>query len=177
MYLLNQDATSDETTFKAFTFHYVSIKSEWVERDIKEKLHLHSTMYLLNLYSRMPGLVIIYSFTFHYVSIKSKSISIPAIICTQFTFHYVSIKSFTQFDTVQSTSNLHSTMYLLNLRRDSPPSILIKYLHSTMYLLNLSILMYMCILITFTFHYVSIKSCRHIKEILNCGIYIPLCIY
>ena len=54
--------------------------------------HLHSTMYLLNPESS-SAVYFSRRFTFHYVSIKSKSISIPAIICTQFTFHYVSIKS------------------------------------------------------------------------------------
>ena len=94
MYLLNPVGlpTLPNITV-SFTFHYVSIKSEWVERDIKEKLHLHSTMYLLNLrqaenVGNKPLL-----FTFHYVSIKSLNRLFIIIAIATFTFHYVSIKS------------------------------------------------------------------------------------
>ena len=44
----SQAATSDENTFKAFTFHYVSIKSLEYVYTYCIKCDLHSTMYLLN---------------------------------------------------------------------------------------------------------------------------------
>ena len=99
-----------------FTFHYVSIKSEWVERDIKEKLHLHSTMYLLN-----PGF------------------SEPVLLAIVFTFHYVSIKSIEKSQNCRDHTYLHSTMYLLNPSRQLCPIRSHLNLHSTMYLLNLKI--------------------------------------
>ena len=55
--------------------------------------------------------------------------------------------------------NLHSTMYLLNLRRRCGDNTWCKHLHSTMYLLNPTIqFINQGVAWVFTFHYVSIKS-------------------
>ena len=56
---------------KAFTFHYVSIKSKGIVAFFKALLE----------------------FTFHYVSIKSKKLKAVDAVSATFTFHYVSIKS------------------------------------------------------------------------------------
>ena len=72
-----------------------------------------------------------------------------------FTFHYVSIKSMCNYMLSKSMTNLHSTMYLLNLVKAM-----------TVFLNG-----------SFTFHYVSIKSNFEIGNIFDTIIYIPLCIY
>ena len=100
----------------------------------------------------------------------------------KFTFHYVSIKSSLSCGLSFGSSNLHSTMYLLNLSTNPDSAISFAHLHSTMYLLNhdglvydktwnehLHSTMYLLnqavekenvLLDKFTFHYVSIKSRR-----------------
>ena len=55
-------------------------------------------------------------FTFHYVSIKSKSLRYNTHTSCLFTFHYVSIKSSSNNTERLEMNNLHSTMYLLNLK-------------------------------------------------------------
>ena len=76
----------------AFTFHYVSIKSIYLVNPHAGYLHLHSTMYLLNLSFHSDSRAR-HSFTFHYVSIKSKKFELFMCCLGKFTFHYVSIKS------------------------------------------------------------------------------------
>ena len=58
-------------------------------------------------------------FTFHYVSIKSKMEEKKSFNWKKFTFHYVSIKSCGNIKTVLFKTDLHSTMYLLNLINSS----------------------------------------------------------
>ena len=123
---------------------------------IISKIHLHSTMYLLN----------------HCRSGKT------CIWYLEFTFHYVSIKSIlSQHTNRMCPKNLHSTMYLLNQISDKSCLGKKADLHSTMYLLNPKRLYFCRVSKGFTFHYVSIKS-NHIRY---CSrhiiIYIPLCIY
>ena len=55
-------------------------------------------------------------FTFHYVSIKSQSVRYNPHTACIFTFHYVSIKSSANKTERLERKNLHSTMYLLNLK-------------------------------------------------------------
>ena len=76
-------------------------------------------------------------FTFHYVSIKSDALLMPLHMRHTFTFHYVSIKSHRSWQEWAQHSDLHSTMYLLNLFSRLFKSITVD---------------------KFTFHYVSIKS-------------------
>ena len=75
-------------------------------------------------------------FTFHYVSIKSTDAEDNHIHGNIFTFHYVSIKSKLVLTVNDSDTYLHSTMYLLNLKK-----VEIRPTKKE-----------------FTFHYVSIKS-------------------
>ena len=75
-------------------------------------------------------------FTFHYVSIKSIASKVWTTLPVRFTFHYVSIKSAIAFDDGDGNIDLHSTMYLLNLK----------------------IAKKLKLFPEFTFHYVSIKS-------------------
>ena len=119
------------------------------------RIHLHSTMYLLN---RMcQGLQWQENiFTFHYVSIKSHVSLIKSIMVLVFTFHYVSIKSICVMCKCQPGDHLHSTMYLLNPISIMPYIANISNLHSTMYLLN---------------------RCRAYRFAEVIRIYIPLCIY
>ena len=56
-------------------------------------------------------------FTFHYVSIKSQSVRYNPHTACIFTFHYVSIKSLSALGCFHTQVDLHSTMYLLNLRQ------------------------------------------------------------
>ena len=58
-----------------------------------DRLHLHSTMYLLNLQQAELIRDLKCKFTFHYVSIKSRSGTESNVRAYEFTFHYVSIKS------------------------------------------------------------------------------------
>ena len=78
-------------------------------------------MYLLNPEMRefLFGLV---EFTFHYVSIKSHYACQKLQHIKLFTFHYVSIKSMAKYNITLDWFNLHSTMYLLNLRERSKKS-------------------------------------------------------
>ena len=99
---------------RLFTFHYVSIKSCALSRNIYEHLHLHSTMYLLNL-NELFALICSSLFTFHYVSIKSAKKRLGGYLAYWFTFHYVSIKSNNIYIHHARFKHLHSTMYLLNL--------------------------------------------------------------
>ena len=72
MYLLNHVAWCVVVSLKiAFTFHYVSIKSQ-------------ASCYQKPFYQ---------VFTFHYVSIKSTIVILLFVTTSAFTFHYVSIKS------------------------------------------------------------------------------------
>ena len=84
-----------------------------------------------------------------------------------FTFHYVSIKSADAHALMIDNLDLHSTMYLLNLRFHVLAAKVRSYLHSTMYLLNLDgIALTNATTILFTFHYVSIKSkISHLSKI------------
>ena len=95
----------------------------------------------------------------------------------KFTFHYVSIKSLSAQVQPTAESNLHSTMYLLNLLLLGLHLHIFAYLHSTMYLLNEQGKYYVIGLSKFTFHYVSIKSRMDNKYKRLTEIYIPLCIY
>ena len=73
-------------------------------------------MYLLNPISGKSGTPTTTLFTFHYVSIKSAWANIEPEVRITFTFHYVSIKSQELVHAQNFKTNLHSTMYLLNLR-------------------------------------------------------------
>ena len=73
-----------------FTFHYVSIKTNYDTVTLFKIMYLHSTMYLLKLLASVKRNAILL-FTFHYVSIKTK-----------------------RFQRMNKQMlNLHSTMYLL----------------------------------------------------------------
>ena len=76
----------------AFTFHYVSIKSDPVGLPTLPNINLHSTMYLLN-HDVTDKTTEKTEFTFHYVSIKSSGSESNKTLYKGFTFHYVSIKS------------------------------------------------------------------------------------
>ena len=92
MYLLNLKSFTHIYDVVLFTFHYVSIKSDF------------------EAVTTAVGNV----FTFHYVSIKSSKITKSKLIIIVFTFHYVSIKSSLAYLVCTSSKHLHSTMYLLN---------------------------------------------------------------
>ena len=49
MYLLNRVDNETVVPVTEFTFHYVSIKSCVCAYTVRVSVHLHSTMYLLNL--------------------------------------------------------------------------------------------------------------------------------
>ena len=160
-----------------FTFHYVSIKSVYIFLWTWWWLYLHSTMYLLNQVSQKL-LDLVWTFTFHYVSIKSQ--------CQQewkwnplylHSTMYL-LNPMASACAELSGSYLHSTMYLLNRHVQILAETLRKYLHSTMYLLNHADKITKLSASSFTFHYVSIKSCNFIYMYsVSVRIYIPLCIY
>ena len=97
-----------------FTFHYVSIKSVLAASPYRLDSDLHSTMYLLNPMT-LVFFIAFMVFTFHYVSIKSDDALLAYSMLIKFTFHYVSIKSQLSELLMVLITNLHSTMYLLNL--------------------------------------------------------------
>ena len=97
-----------------FTFHYVSIKSVLAASPYRLDIDLHSTMYLLNPMT-LVFFIAFMVFTFHYVSIKSDDALLAYSMLIKFTFHYVSIKSQLSELLMVLITNLHSTMYLLNL--------------------------------------------------------------
>ena len=115
MYLLNQAYISSASWNKlAFTFHYVSIKSEVEQRAHHSNMDLHSTMYLLNRRS---------------LKISKK------LICYLHSTMYLLNLDESEKD-LFTKQNLHSTMYLLNRYRRWLMITDEMHLHSTMYLLN-----------------------------------------
>ena len=165
MYLLNHyDRYENLETTRTFTFHYVSIKSggEKIEKSILSSftfhyvsiksvcrywthfwfLHLHSTMYLLNLLSVSVAFDL--NFDLHSTMyLLNRNVTRWKHSILKFTFHYVSIKSISQV--------LHWLYFL--------------HLHSTMYLLNQNTFPFrFFVSLLFTFHYVSIKSVHRMYD-------------
>ena len=68
-------------------------------------------------------------------------------------------------DLVPESNDLHSTMYLLNPLTTKMVCLAVQDLHSTMYLLNRRLTIFGGNRDTFTFHYVSIKSCPRSKGV------------
>ena len=142
-----------------FTFHYVSISTNY--RQICDMLvpYLHSTMYLfqrrmrhddsngnhiyipLCIYFNIKDKSISYwfsTFTFHYVSISTKTQIWNEALTYLFTFHYVSISTRARSLIYNTTVNLHSTMYLFQPKVSGIPTKWYPHLHSTMYLFQLA---------------------------------------
>ena len=114
MYLLNLIKICIQLINTQFTFHYVSIKSQCGTAGEFLRVHLHSTMYLLNRVLFLP-----YDMLFH--NLHS-------------TMYLLNLNTFLNFN--NPVVNLHSTMYLLNLLYCSSVISSLSHLHSTMYLLN-----------------------------------------
>ena len=119
-----------------FTFHYVSIKSFQLLYPIRNHSDLHSTMYLLNLFSKLFKTITVDKFTFHYVSIKSRWTLSAKYTLKSFTFHYVSIKS--KIINAVAHEVIRFTFHYVSIKSSSLPVLLFLFrnLHSTMYLLN-----------------------------------------
>ena len=97
-----------------FTFHHVSIKTYLpIHLPARRQTHSHSTMYLLKLNPSCRWLPRIQVFTFHHVSIKTITVTL--------------------------SYNSHSTMYLLKLNSFISYNLAFLNSHSTMYLLKRSI--------------------------------------
>ena len=93
MYLLILDSMSSPRRRMQFTFHNVSINSNFkLSLDI-DRPHLHSIMYLLILLSYVTVYSLPHLFTFHNVSINSLLYFVQLILTNLFTFHNVSINS------------------------------------------------------------------------------------
>ena len=92
MYLLKlSPSTYKNPILFLFTFHHVSIKTNFIYTTVKSVINSHSTMYLLKLFSRVSITYCPYTFTFHHVSIKTGKI----------------------WQLLSWGINSHSTMYLL----------------------------------------------------------------
>ena len=96
-----------------FTFHYVSINTEFDQKYDQLLNTLHSTMFLLILDSIKTGKHTIIHFTFHYVSINTKTVREETEAGQDFTFHYVSINTDIRHGAPGGKRSLHSTMFLL----------------------------------------------------------------
>ena len=75
-----------------------------------------------------------------------------------FTFHYVSIKSAIAFDDGDGNIDLHSTMYLLNLKIAKKLKLFPEFTFHYVSIKSDNISCSMSVARLFTFHYVSIKS-------------------
>ena len=159
MYLLIPKAFSVWICISLFTFHNVSINSNYGFILIPILLNLHSIMYLLirsmshknkvsliftfhnvsiNSRTSRRKILLIFSFTFHNVSINSEVRTKETFSGIKFTFHNVSINScfrFPHFPTPTEFTfhNVSINSHLLRLL-----SKWVLYLHSIMYLLILS---------------------------------------
>ena len=120
-------------------------------------------MFLLNLNSSTDKSKLSSGFTSHYVPIKSCLLTLIYSTLTSFTSHYVPIKS---DDDTGKTERiyiaLHPIMFLLNPFGKLCDTVLKKTLHPIMFLLNQREESLCNKLITFTSHYVPIKSHTYI---------------
>ena len=81
------------------------------------------------------------------------------IAIATFTFHHVSIKTFNRIRFFNHVPYSHSTMYLLKLLPQMNELFQTIHSHSTMYLLKpFARISSMYVIISFTFHHVSIKT-------------------
>ena len=80
------------------------------------------------------------------------------LLLASFTFHYVSIKSWRDRMRCRPLTNLHSTMYLLNLEGDSLKFSWTVFTFHYVSIKSQNSCHSMILIISFTFHYVSIKS-------------------
>ena len=96
-----------------FTFHNVSINSDFCDRTRPRGLYLHSTMFLLILADASKALGFKTIFTFHNVSINSMMFQNQNQNQRKFTFHNVSINSQNLSHHRSFRKYLHSTMFLL----------------------------------------------------------------
>ena len=137
-------------------FQYVSISTPIRQRNTAAGSHLHSTMYLFQLFRIQ-------------LSMYSIDIYIPLCIYFNhlqsrrgkrqktFTFHYVSISTISKSNPRPVCSSIYIPLCIY---------------------FNLFKCMFSTATQAFTFHYVSISTVLQIVcLILNCFIYIPLCIY
>ena len=115
MFLLIQRACANDAGGRTcFTFHYVSINTEFNRNLFRKYWSLHSTMFLL-IRKTWRSFFLDFIFTFHYVSINT-------VMCARYNHTY---------------QPLHSTMFLLiRLARRTGQNIE-ESLHSTMFLLIL----------------------------------------
>ena len=97
-------------------------------------------------------------FTSHYVPIKSAGVNSFPTVQTIFTSHYVPIKSYTIHSKMYCVLDLHPIMFLLNRRKTLWCVTMIIHLHPIMFLLNRHEYHDMNFFISFTSHYVPIKS-------------------
>ncbi len=137
MYLLKLPDEPDELLSSVFTFHYVSIKT----RTPAAQQHRHN------------------KFTFHYVSIKTHSPALISFSCLYLHSTMYLLKRLPSRHFLYMLYHLHSTMYLLKRSTDDYIKQPEENLHSTMYLLKqISESKIKTTIVTFTFHYVSIKT-------------------
>ena len=160
-----------------FTFHYVSIKS--TIHIVYYICLLEFTFHYVSIKSPVPLAMLMFGklFTFHYVSIKSHITIDNSNKVIEFTFHYVSIKSWRSSCLMKW--GLSFTFHYVSIKSvfGSGKTLDMTNLHSTMYLLNLGVSQRTRRFLRFTFHYVSIKSEFKDYYIHYSFIYIPLCIY
>mgnify|MGYP003279654363 CR=1 FL=1 len=120
--------------------------------------HLHSTMYLFQLYSG-TGYT---DFIGIYIPLCIYFNCLISLLMKQevkFTFHYVSISTREYDNGFLDNYHLHSTMYLFQLIVSNLYLLLLPYLHSTMYLFQrMHHAHYAMHHALFTFHYVSIST-------------------
>ena len=105
-------------------------------------------------------------FTFHHVSIKTRVLQKIKTLLLAFTFHHVSIKTCSTMSFCSTSTDSHSTMYLLKLNIYNSRFAPWKDSHSTMYLLKpVADSVSEPVRVWFTFHHVSIKTKKALDEL------------
>ena len=118
-------------------------------------------------------------FTFHYVSISTFSHGNLYAHNVKFTFHYVSISTRRNKAIEMPAVFIYIPLCIyFNYTFLKWCGCFLIYLHSTMYLFQRASSDFTShLVITFTFHYVSISTIQTVFNIFCKVIYIPLCIY
>ena len=99
-------------------------------------------------------------------------------LSSSFTFHNVSIKTQGSSENLSSDPHLHSTMFLLKLKAALKICLQILIYIPQCFYQNYNESGTFCIMHTFTFHNVSIKTCAPQPSVSRSGpIYIPQCFY
>ncbi len=102
---------------KTFTFHYVSISTCYLPPQRERVYYLHSTMYLFQrqkAHRTYPRQHIYIPLCIYF----NKIIFMKYLWIYQFTFHYVSISTTMVKDIFGFLPDLHSTMYLFQLKEN-----------------------------------------------------------